>query len=288
MQVLVDGDILVYRAGFATEYPKYAVTFGADFVKEFQYKKEALEYMIELEEEGTTDAELVVETILEPVQNALHIIDSMLGGIAYKFGVPTSELDVALTGANNFRIEVAKTQPYKGNRKKPKPTWYPDIRKYLVDKHNATVVDDEEADDYLGYKHYASWWFNPESSVIVTIDKDLDMIPGIHYNPVKEEQYYIEPEDADMFFLNQLITGDPGDHIPGIPGMAAAKAAKFIENVPRDDLLGEIHRLYCDHFGSKGDEIFEEQASLLWIRRGEGQHWSEYWREAGDTWQQSI
>jgi hypothetical protein len=279
MQILVDGDILVYRAGFSTEYPKYLVCYGEDYAKEFQYKREALDCLIELEEEGQ-DAELVTETVIEPIQNAYHNLDSIVGGIAHHFGVDTSQLTLVLSCLEgNFRDEVAFTKPYKGNRSKPKPVYYHDLREWIEKKYNTVVTIGEEADDYMGYTHYNAWYYDPESSVIATIDKDLDMIPGIHYNFVKEEQYYVDEDEAQSFFLHQLITGDSSDNIPGIPGMGPKGAAKFIEGLETDDKLGSIRELYSDTFGDEAEKVFDEQATLLWIRRAPKQSWKDYWGE---------
>jgi hypothetical protein len=281
MQVLVDADILVYRAGFATEYPQYTVCWD-DYASTFQYKKEAEDYAKELP--SAAESEIRVSTVLESVENALYIVDSQLGGIAKHFGVRVKDLTLYLTGDNNFRKEVAVTKPYKGNRTKPKPTHYADIRGYMLAKHKAILVDDEEADDAMGHEQYTQWYFNPESSCIVTIDKDLDMIPGRHYNFVKDLEYYVEEDEADRFFLYQLICGDSSDNIPGIPGMADKKSTSFLADIPLGQELSAILGLYMDSYGDKGYEVMEEMATLLWIRRAPLQHWTNYWGEKG-TWQ---
>ena len=278
MRILVDGDIFIYRAGFATQYPKYSVIYGedGDYAKEFQYKKDAAEFM-----SGLTDCTLEVTTITEPEANALHIFDSMLGGIAAKFGVRTQDLEVVLTGADNFRVERAKQKPYKGNRK-DKPTHYAALRSHAVDKHHAHIVDGEEADDWLGYNQYPLQFFDPDASVIVTIDKDLDMIPGRHYNPVKDLEYYVDEDEADRFFLQQLIEGDSTDNIPGIRGMAAVKAAAYLLDIPTTAAITEIRKLYVKEYGDEADEVLDEQAALLWIRRTPHQDWKNYWYNNGD------
>jgi hypothetical protein len=278
MNVFVDGDILVYRAAFATEYPKYMVRYGVDYVREFQYKRDAQEYLIEVEEQGYDDAGIVADTVLEPVENALHVADGMLGGIASHFKKSVKDLNVVLTGKDNFRIDVATTKPYKGNRTKAKPVHYDAIREYFIDKYGAIVVDGEEADDYVGHSHYARWFFDPESSAIVSIDKDLDMIPGIHYNFIKETEYYVDEDEADRFFLWQLVVGDTGDNIPGIPGMGQKRADAILKDIPTSEAFSVIRSIYDKEFGEKAEAYFDEQASLLWIRRHEGQHWSNYWQ----------
>lgn len=184
-----------------------------------------------------------------------------------------------LTGKGNFRNEVAFTKPYKGNRKKEKPTHYQAIRDYMVSKYHAKIIDGEEADDYLGYTQYAGWLDDEGASVIVTIDKDLDTIPGLHFNPVKEQEYYVDEEEANRFFLTQLISGDAADNIPGIPGMGPKKATKFLEDISIGEGISKVRTLYDEHYGDDADRVFDEQATLLWIRRSPYQTWQNYWNK---------
>lgn len=265
---LVDGDILVYRAAYATEYPKYSVVLGDDEVREFQYKKEAVEFM-----KDHPSSTLEVEQILEPVENAIHVVYKMLQGVARYIG--SDNLQVILSGPNNFRKEVAFTKPYKGNRKE-KPTHYEALRNYLIDAFNTVVTDGEEADDYIGYMQMEY----PEGySCIVTIDKDLDMIPGLHYNFVTEQEYYVTDDQADWAFLRQLLTGDATDNIPGIPGTGEAKAAKQLDGLTPAQALDFILSEYRRAYPENGDAVFNEHAELLWIRREPDQRWTDYWEK---------
>lgn len=86
--------------------------------------------------------------------------------------------ELHLTGKENFRNDIAVTVPYKGNRKSEKPVHYHLLREYLVDAWAATVSQGIEADDMLAIRATELG----ESSVIVSLDKDLDQVPGWHYN----------------------------------------------------------------------------------------------------------
>ncbi len=55
-----------------------------------------------------------------------------------------------LTGSNNFRYAIAKTQPYKGNRKDAaRPIHLPRLREYLHTAWDFRVVNGQEADDSI-------------------------------------------------------------------------------------------------------------------------------------------
>src|SRR5690606_41714779 len=69
-----------------------------------------------------------------------------------------------------------------------KPYWYDEIRDYLIRRWGAEVVDGQEADDAIGIAAWNSYKECPEYSIIASIDKDLRMIPGYHYNWVKDRK----------------------------------------------------------------------------------------------------
>jgi 5'-3' exonuclease len=172
-----------------------------------------------------------------------------------------------LTGKNNYRSEIATEQAYKGNRKDArKPVHYDSLREYLVSKWGFTVVDGQEADDAMGIKAYE---LPEDSSCIMTIDKDLDMIRGWHYNFVKEDLYYVTEKEAIKNFYIQILTGDRVDNIPGIKGIGPVKAKKILENCTTEKSLFKAVSEKYDHDIDK----LTERGRLLWIRRKEKQLW---------------
>ena len=172
-----------------------------------------------------------------------------------------------LTGKNNYRSEIATEQAYKGNRKDArKPVHYDSLREYLVSKWGFTVIDGQEADDAMGIKAYE---LPEDSSCIMTIDKDLDMIRGWHYNFVKEDLYYVTEKEAIKNFYIQILTGDRVDNIPGIKGIGPVKAKKILENCTTEKSLFKAVSEKYDHDIDK----LTERGRLLWIRRKEKQLW---------------
>ena len=104
-----------------------------------------------------------------------------------------------ITGKTNFRFEIATTVPYKGNRKDaPKPKHYDALRKHLM-KLGAIMTEGEEADDAVAIASTkGNYW-------IVHVDKDLDQLPGWHYNPVKDEEYYVTEFEGLYSFYKQIL-----------------------------------------------------------------------------------
>jgi DNA polymerase-1 len=166
-----------------------------------------------------------------------------------------------LSGKGNFRDAVATIKPYKGTRKKEKPLHYKALRKHIK-QVGCILSEDEEADDLLGK-------YQTADTCICTIDKDLDMIAGWHYNFVKLDKYTVSPEDADLFFWWQMVVGDSCDNIPGIQGQGKAAADKMVEAAQADveRMKDAVYDAYHARYVDTWKEVMQENADLLWIRR---------------------
>ena len=172
-----------------------------------------------------------------------------------------------LTGSNNYRHEIAVTQPYKGNRKQAKPKHYDLLREYLVSAWGCEVSDGEEADDVIGIMAYS---MDVEDYIIMSIDKDLDMIRGWHYNFIKDRKYLIDEREAMLKFYTQCLTGDRVDNIPGIHGIGPKKASKILEGCGTEQ---EMYKAVLEAYDNN-EEFLCENARLLWIRRSKSQIWT--------------
>lgn len=272
MHVWLDGDILVFRAGFAAEKTAYYLKSIAGEPKRFQYKKEADQY---IQEHGLNPALLESYREVEPLPNALHTVKLMLYSLQEALQVTKDEITICLSGSDNFRYHVAKTKPYKGNRDAAhRPTHEKAIKDYLINQYTTVISDGEEADDYIGRQHYAMWVQDPESTCIATLDKDLNMIPGLHYNFSTNKSYVIDEKQANYIFWKQLLTGDPTDNIPGIPKMGPVTAERVLANVDEEDYAQVVANEYKKAYGDGWEEKMTEMGRLIWIRRREDEWWS--------------
>lgn len=221
MKALIDGDILVYRIGFAAEGETKGV---------------AISRM----------AEFVEELVMIP---------------------DVGDYQGYLTGSNNYRKEIAKEAPYKGNRTAAKPEHYDLLREYLTLSWGFEMVDGQEADDAIGIEAYKS---EEDSYLIMTIDKDLDMIRGWHYNFIKGIRYHVDECDTLRWFYTQVLTGDRVDNIPGLKGIGPKKAEKILgEATEEGELFQAVLKAYDNDLAR-----LTEMGQLLWIRRKEGELWT--------------
>ena len=175
------------------------------------------------------------------------------------------EYRVYLTGKGNFRNEYAVTAGYKANRKdKEKPEHLAAIRQYLIDEWAAVVSVEEEADDLIAIAATAD-----DDSLIVSIDKDFDQVPGKHFNPNKQSFYDVSVEDASRFLYEQILTGDRADNIIGIKGVGPVKAKKALADCTTEREMYDVCvEMYDD------EERVIENARLLYLRRQEGEIWN--------------
>jgi len=204
----------------------------------------------------------------EPVGIAKARLTEWLEDFIY-VNLKADEYKAWITGKSNYRYDIAKTVPYKGNRKDAvKPKHYDALREHLVKRHDAILTVGEEADDTVAIestKLLDECW-------IVHVDKDLDQLQGWHYNPVKDERYHVNDYTAYHAFCTQLLTGDRTDNIPCLAGIGPKKAEKALKDAKTKEELLQAAWAKYEELGHTM-EYFIEQGQLLWLRRYEGQIW---------------
>lgn len=206
-------------------------------------------------------------------------MDAMLQRILDEVGAESHQL--YLTGKGNFRENIATIKPYKGHRTAEKPYWYQHVRDFLMYHRGAEMIEGMEADDAMGIAQCSDLnyrcpeygnKFEPET-VICSLDKDLDMIPGYHYNWNKEGVWYQDETTALHCFYCQLLTGDSTDNIPGLYGVG--KSSTLLRNIKsldtELDMFILVREEYSKRFGSYWKSFLIENARLLWILREEGE-----------------
>jgi 5'-3' exonuclease len=172
--------------------------------------------------------------------------------------------ELFLTGSNNFRHEIAVTAPYKGNRKDvKKPKHLPLLREYLQKAWGATVSQGQEADDDISIRATEIG----EDSLIVSIDKDFNQIPGWHYNFVKRIKTFVTPEEGLRFFYKQILTGDSADNVKGIHRVGDVRATKMLADAKTEQ---ELYQCCVEAMGA---ERVLENGRLLWLRRKQNELW---------------
>ena len=273
--VLIDGDVICYAVGFASQKSTWSLEG-----KTFDEKKLVKAYADKL---GIGHDAIASHITTEPVEFALSSAKRMLKNITAKAKGQT--YDVILTGGNNFREDVATLKPYKGQRVQPKPVHFQAIKDYLMEVQSAILVEGEEADDYLSYTALEHGY------TIATIDKDLDNTEGWHYNWKRDELYYVTVRDSRVHFYTQLLTGDTTDNIPSLFQITGKRcSAKIKAGVLECDTEIEMYEYVWgvwddaralhlkdedeERYHTTTTEILTEIGILLHMRRTEGEIWT--------------
>lgn len=204
---------------------------------------------------------------------AVNTLNQAVDNVLLRY--PEVDRELYLTGKGNFREEVAVTATYKGNRDrgKDRPVHFDALRTHLVGYWDAQVIDGMEADDAIATRHTSLNY----SSIIVSIDKDFKQLPGRHYNFVKNEEFYVTPEEAMKFLYEQILTGDKSDNIIGIHGIGPVKAQKILKDcVTEHDCFMACVKAYEELDGCLYPATrVRENARLLYLLRKEGDQWKE-------------
>lgn len=218
--LLLDGDLISYR--FAAEAEK-AVEFEPG--------------------EWTRTADFDVAT-----RNCNRYINQMLE----KF--EAADYILAITDRHNFRRDLMPS--YKAHRKRnQKPILMGAMLEWLNEQPKVVKKRALEADDVMGIIATSPLKFPDKKKIMVSIDKDMEQIPGWLYNPMKDKKArYISEPEANRFHLWQTLVGDKVDGFPGLPTVGPVRADKIL------DLYGDPWENIVEAFKSKGQT--EEHALL--------------------------
>jgi len=241
----IDGDILLYAVGFASETSVYVCTDGT----EFDSAKEAKSYCKQHNFEKIKRRDPAPDHIWKGNVNA------MIRNIMVKTGAAESR--IFFSAPHNFRQDI--DPEYKANRKgQAKPYCYYELKTYMECLYSCEEVDGYEADDLLGI-------YQTDDTILCTLDKDLDQIEGHHYNWRKDMLYEITKNEAEYNLYIQVLMGDAVDNIKGIPGIGPVKAAAILEDINPDDYEHICKEEYKDHGLSVEDYTLTKQ--LVYIKR---------------------
>jgi hypothetical protein len=262
LQPLVDGDILRYEIGYASEVGWRAKT-QKDESPPFSYVAEMLHQRL-------ADISSACNTMKKP--------------------------RIFFTTGRTFRFDIATKKPYKGTRIEKKPFHFDNLTVYLRDIMGAEEVTGIEADDRLAIEHVSS---NGET-ILVSRDKDLKQCPGWFYSwelnlqpswgpalITKEGSLTFKPGEGKRpakltgtglsWFYAQVLIGDSVDNIPGLPATGPVAAFELLQGkTPADQLMAvqeAYERFYSPGSGAgvlePGYPAYEllEQGRLCWLTR---------------------
>lgn len=153
-----------------------------------------------------------------------------------------SYIGAVTIGSGNWRKDVY--HEYKSNRTGGvKPILVPILREFVAQETYGRHIPPLEGDDVLGILCTKPRKKTDPTPIIVSSDKDMRTIPGLHYNPSKDEEFEVTEGQANAFHLVQALAGDRTDGYPGCPGMGMVRAEKLI---PAEVSAKEVFAVWKD------------------------------------------
>jgi DNA polymerase I len=197
MKLLIDGDLLVYRAT-AAKQEQYTWPNGAASAPEANIAQ------------AWDEIEADIGRWMSEVKGSTDFVVAL-----------SDDLD-------NYRKHLWPT--YKGNRKGARPVALYDLKERLREELGdaCVVYPSIEADDVLGILQTKAL-AERDRTVIVSWDKDMLTVPGRHYNPRTGVKVTVSKEEGRLFHLKQTLTGDSTDNYPGCPGIGAVGAEPIVD-----------------------------------------------------------
>lgn len=264
---LFDGDVIAYRGGFAAEKRVY---FDKRLPpgKGGRYWGSKKEVALDVPEEHI-DSYRKLEPLENGLQNAKSLINNAVKDIEQTY--PGSEVSyLTFVSGNKERENFRKAVDplYKAHRKaEHRPTYLPDLLEYLLQYHNGFATEGCEADDFFGHAQSDARKQN-QLPIVVSVDKDLKQLHGMHYDLVKKVFEEVSPGQADLVFWRQMLQGDAADNITGITGVGAVKAKRYLPDGTDNQKAQEIVCSYYQREYEDGwKEPYNKNAQLLWIWR---------------------
>lgn len=278
MKVLIDGDVVGYRCGFAAEKTRYDIWHAADVtvgedddgktysipshavrVETFDNAKLCKAWLEVQGKEAAQHYIRVPRKEIDDVSHALHSVKVVMGNILGHFDDADFTVYFSCSTANNWRTTLYPE--YKANRKDRKPFYYPDIREYMFANYPCEAGTVYEADDLISM----AAWGDLGNSVIASIDKDFMQIPTTHYNWVKEELVTMTDAEAFKFLTVQRIMGDSVDNIKGCPGWGEAKAIAHLQNSTAPDVECAVMDAYLECFDTGPEAALHESINTAMV-----------------------
>lgn len=284
LTALVDADFLVYRCGFSIEHHNWCLfnPDGYQVAGPFKCRTDLKKWMEanggEAQYEGWEKDDLLE---IEDFSRAWMRMQTTKKRIMEVIGTKKNVWYLT-KGSTLQRNKDATIQGYKANRvKNAKPAAYDYLREKLQTVMKAKIPVGIEADDavaHLGRKYAGR-------VVIVSPDKDLATIPGLHLNPMNtaEGVVFISELIACRNLYGQMLSGDAVDNIRGLhgtvtsPGWSVNAAKKAMNECYTEGMCqAVVMKAYQERFpqgciNMNGEpmlwwEALLENANLLFLR----------------------
>lgn len=236
---LIDGDTVIYEAGRSAE-------------EIVQWSEEVVSWYADLKKAESRFVELVT-----------NIVEGMN---ADRFLIALSDYD-----RPNWRLDILPTYKRQRNQTalKRRPLAWGHLRQFCATTFETFVRPTLEGDDVLGILMTHPTLLKAKEKVCVSIDKDMQTIPGLHSNFTKNGNEFgwevkeITEEFAARFHMHQTLTGDATDGYSGCPGIGEKTATKCLTGVPLGSLWETVVQQYTKAGLTEDDALVQARVARI-------------------------
>lgn len=168
----------------------------------------------------------------------------------------------------NWRLDVLPT--YKQNRKAGfKPLCFMPLREWIAENYETFIRPTLEGDDCCGILLTKRNFAKGLDRVVVSIDKDMATIPGLHCNLHKAQKtgkWNIEevtPFMADHYHMTQTLTGDSVDGYKGLPGVGPVAAKRILAGLKAPQLWAAVVAAYEENGLTEEDALTQARVARI-------------------------
>jgi hypothetical protein len=271
-RILIDGDVLIHMACWQkplTKVKQLELEVQADELEEFGKFTKSSKIRERLEK-GVLTYQPIISKAQARFRFFMKTIQEHNYSNIFSMAIGDSKNNWRLDIHPEYKLHKARV----GSNDKRAP-YIQELRLWAIEEYSAHYCQGYEADDAI--RIWANR-MNLDEYVVCSVDKDLNLVPGNHYDPKTDDKskrfWYMEPIDSAMFFWEQMLTGDSIDNIPGIVGIGPKKAAALLADcVTEQDCKEVVLKQYDLKYGEDGYKKLMFNGQLLHIWRTKGDNW---------------
>jgi 5'-3' exonuclease len=203
----------------------------------------------------------------EEVDQAYDKVDNAISKIIATSGASHYKIFIEALGNQTFR-RVAFNSYKSGRKNKELPSYYKEIKQYIIETYNPFISCGVESDDSIISTHkYLKQEYPFTEIIIASMDKDY-----LTHEIVRFDTYYsrfgeirdVSKEEAEFNFYKQMIEGDSIDSVSGVRGSGKVAAEKVLKN--SSNCFISTCRYYKLKYRNKWKDNFKKNYFLLRIR----------------------
>lgn len=180
-----------------------------------------------------------VYSTVADLKEAMVIVEDKIVALSAKLEARRTILCWSCPTRRYFRHDLLPT--YKAGRHGAPLMVLADLKVWAQGTFESKVKPGLEADDVVGILATHPKLI-PGEKIVVSPDKDLRQIPGVHFNPDRPDDglFEVTSAQAEKQLWMQTLTGDSTDNFSGIPGIGPKRAEAILAKRRPDEPIEAV------------------------------------------------